>query len=59
MLVINGHVIPIAPLAFLTKQYCRKLGVKYKTEHERIIDFLAQWDLEKLLQGVDPKEVVF
>jgi hypothetical protein len=58
VICINNETIPLPPLPFLTKKYCKAKGFKYKTEHQRIIDFLASWDWESVLMGVKASEVV-
>ena len=58
VLVINNDVIPLPPIPFYTKKYCRKHGLKYKKESERILDFLATTDWNNLLPGVSEKEIV-
>lgn len=58
VIVINGQVVPLPPIPFLTTKYGRSLGVAYKTEHQRILDFLARWDWEDLLPGVSASEIV-
>lgn len=33
-LFINDKVIPLSPIIFYTKKYCREYGIEYKTENE-------------------------
>jgi len=58
VIVINNEVVPLPPLPFFTAKYGQSLGLAYKTEHQRILDFLAGWDWESLLPGVLASEVV-
>ena len=59
VLLINGKVIPLPPIAFYTAKYCRTYGIKYKTENERVIEYLAQLDLEQYIGAHAPQKVVF
>jgi len=58
VLVINNETIPLPPLPFLTRRFSFLRGLVYKTEHKRILDFLAAWDWEGILPGVLASEVV-
>lgn len=58
VLLINNEIIPLPPIPFHTKKYCRENGLKYQTEHDRVIDFLATTDWADLLPRVDPREIV-
>lgn len=58
VLVINETVVPLPPIAFLTEGKCRELGQRYKTEPERILEYLAGVNWAELLPGVKPNEIV-
>ena len=59
VLMINDKVIPLPPIAFFTKKYCRTYGIGYKTENERVIEYLAQLDLEEYIGVHTARKVVF
>lgn len=58
LIVINGELVALPPIPFLTAKTCKKLGQAYKTEPERIIEYLSTLDWQDLLPGVDPSEMV-
>ena len=58
IIAINGQVVPLPPIAFYTKKECRKRGVKYQSELERVATFLKNLDLEEVLGHHDSSEVV-
>lgn len=58
LIVIGNRTIPLPPIAFHTKKECRRLGVDYQTEHEKITAFLESIDLEKYLGLFDPTSLV-
>jgi len=58
LLLINDKVIPLTPIPFQTKKYCRKIKIKYKTEHELVIKYLQGLDLKEFIGSHNPKEVV-
>jgi hypothetical protein len=39
-LFFNGISIPLPPIPFYTKKYCRENGLTYMTEHDRVIGYL-------------------
>jgi len=40
ILFFNGMIIPLPPIPFYTKKYCRENGLTYMTEHDRVIAYL-------------------
>lgn len=58
ILLINKKVIPLPPIAFLSKKKCKDLGVEYMTEHERIIAYLKNLVLEEWVGPCRSDEVV-
>jgi hypothetical protein len=58
VLSIHNQVVPLKPIPFLSKKYCKKKGLKYLTEPERILEYWSAWDWEAILPGVDPSEIV-
>jgi len=58
IVVINDIVIPLPPIPFHTKAYCKKNGLKYKTEHTLVIEYLENLDLVDYIGPHKPQEVV-
>ncbi len=58
LLVFNGILIPLPPIPFYTKAYCRDHDLEYRTEHEHLIDYLSALDLEAYLGKHRASEVV-
>lgn len=58
VLFINDTMIPLPPIAFHTKKYCRTKKIKYKTEHESVVEYIKELDLKELLGHHRPEEVV-
>jgi len=58
ILVINDVVIPLPPIGFLTEKKCNELGVEYKSEHDRIMEYMSEVNWQELLPGVQPSEIV-
>lgn len=59
VLVISGQVIPLPPIPFFSKKECKRRAMPYKTEHERIYDYLAELNLSDYLGLHDASEVLF
>lgn len=58
VLFVNDLLIPLKPIPFYTKAYCRKHKLTYRTEHQRIVEYLADLDLAQYFCRYDPKKVV-
>ena len=58
LLIINGIIIPLPPIPFYSKSYCRKEKMKYKTEHERIVEYLEILNLEEYIGPHISQDVV-
>ena len=49
VLFINGFIIPLLPIPFHTKKYCRENKIEYRTEHERIVEYLTGLNLTEYI----------
>jgi hypothetical protein len=58
VLVINGKLIPLRPIAFITKKACKNWGIEYKSEHVRVIEYLEKLELAPYIGKHSPHEVV-
>jgi len=58
VLYINGIIIPMPPIPFYSKSYCRKMKIQYKTEHERIVEYLEKLNLEEYIGPHISQDVV-
>lgn len=58
VLHINDKVIPLPPIPFYTKKYCRQNGLKYQTENTRVAEYLRQLSLEEYIGSHEPEKVV-
>ncbi|MDI6792817.1 MAG: hypothetical protein QME81_08140 [bacterium] len=58
ILIINTILIPLPPIPFYTKKYCRENKLKYKTENERLIEYLNELNLEEYIGPHISKDVV-
>ena len=58
VLLIAGQVIRLPPIAFMTKAECKERGVTYKTEHDRVIDYLRELKLSEWIGQHMPSKVV-
>ena len=57
VLFINGHLIPLVPISYRSKNECKRLGLEHKTENELICEYLDRLDISKFVSGVNPEEV--
>jgi hypothetical protein len=58
VLLIEGMIIPLPPIAFLSRKYCRSKDLEYKTEHKRLIEYFQSLDPRDYIEGYKPGEVV-
>jgi ribonuclease HI len=58
LLLINDRIIPLTPIPFYSKRYCREKGLSYKTENEAIVQYIQDLKLEEYVGPHNPHEVV-
>jgi hypothetical protein len=58
LLVFNGLLIPLPPIPFYTKTYCRTHDLDYQTEHQRVVTYLAALDLDAYLGSHCSQDIV-
>ena len=58
VLVLGDILIPLPPIPFYSKGYCRAQGLTYHSEHQRVVDYLKALALEAYLGAYDRREVV-
>jgi hypothetical protein len=58
VLIINDILIPLRPIPFYSKPYCRDHGQAYRTEPERVVDDIANLHLEHSIGSHDPRDVL-
>jgi len=58
VLVINERTIPLPPIAFFSKNECKRRGIAYETEHNKILNYLENLNLSLWIGIHRPKEVV-
>ena len=55
---INDKVIPLPPISFYTKKYCKQNGIEYQTENTQVAQYLSQLSLEEYIGAHAPEKVV-
>lgn len=58
ILVVNDFIVPLTPIPFYSKTYCRKKGIKYKTEHERVVEYIEALNLKEYIGYHNPSDGV-
>ena len=58
VLYINGMVVPLSPIPFWSRNECKRRKISYKTEHERLREYLEQLNLAKFIGFYDSNEIV-
>ena len=47
VLFLNGKMVPLPPIPFYTKKYCREKNITYKTSHQRIVEYIDSLNLNE------------
>lgn len=55
---IAEQFLPLPPIPFYTKEYCKENGLEYKTEHEKVASFIKSFSLKEIGLNIPPEEVV-
>jgi Transposase DDE domain len=58
ILVLGDILIPLNPIPFYSKRYCRTHAFAYQSEHERVVAYLGALALEDYLGAYDRREVL-
>jgi hypothetical protein len=58
VLFINDQLIPLPPIAFLSRNECKRRKLNYLTEHERLAEYLQGLQLSQYVGTYSPEEVV-
>ncbi len=58
VLILGDMLIPLRPIPFYSKQYCLDHGLDYQTEHDLVVDYIKNLDLEAYLGSYHPRDVV-
>ncbi|WP_089934564.1 hypothetical protein [Candidatus Entotheonella palauensis] len=57
VLILNEMLIPLSPIAFYSRPYCREKNPVYMSEHDRVVDYLANLNLEDYIGSHDSHDV--
>jgi hypothetical protein len=58
VLILNGTLIPLRPIPFYSQRYCREHDQAYVTEHERLINYLSNLNLDEYIGPHRSRDVV-
>lgn len=56
-LLINDIIIPLKPIPFYSKKYCKKHGLSYVTEADAVVKYINELNLEEFIGKHNPKDV--
>ena len=58
VLLINDKLIPLPPIPFYSKSYCRKHRINYKTENTLVVEYIQNLNLFDYIGEHHPKHVI-
>jgi Transposase DDE domain len=58
VVLLHDRLIPLRPIPFYSQRYCRDHQLKYRTEHDLVVEYIEQLNLEDYISSYDPRQVV-
>src|SRR5215468_4468998 len=58
VLLLGDMLIPLRPIPFYSKRYCQAHALAYRSEHERVVEYLRTLDLEDYIGAYERREVL-
>ena len=58
VLIINDKLIPLPPIAFYSKNYCRKYQLQYRTENDLVVEYIDHLNLHDYIGNHKPEHIV-
>jgi hypothetical protein len=58
VLLLQDRLIPLRPIPFYSQRYCRDHALEYRTEHDLVVEYIEQLNLEDYIGAYDPRQVV-
>jgi Transposase DDE domain len=58
VLILNDILIPLRPIPFYSRRYCREHGLVYQSEHDLVVDYIETLNLEDYLGPYDRRDVL-
>ena len=58
VLLLGDMLIPLRPIPFSSKRYCQAHDLAYRSEHERVVEYLRTLDLEDYVGAYERREVL-
>lgn len=58
VLLINDVLIPLSPIPFYSKNYCRKHKLAYRTENDLVVEYIEQLNLNDYIGNHNPEHIV-
>jgi hypothetical protein len=58
VLLLGDMLIPLRPIPFYSKRYCRAHDLAYHSEHARVVEYLRTLDLEDYIGAYERREVL-
>ena len=58
VLIINDMIIPLPPIPFYSKTYCKKNGMSYRTENQAVVQYIRDVNLEEYVGPHNPHEIL-
>ena len=58
VLLLHDRLIPLRPIPFYSQRYCRDHKLEYRTEHDLVVEYIQQLQLEESIGSYDPRAVV-
>jgi len=58
VLFFNGLIIPLVPIPFYSKNYCKQKDIVYRTANEVLVEYITDLNLVEIIGAHSPEEIV-
>jgi hypothetical protein len=58
VVLIHDTIIPLAPIPFYSRRYCRENAISYRTENQAVVEYIQNLDLEQYFGPHNPHQVL-
>ncbi len=58
VLFFNGLIIPLVPIPFYTKNFCKQKGIVYRTANEVLVEYINDIELVEIIGDHSPEDIV-
>jgi hypothetical protein len=58
VLIINGFIIPLPPIAYNSRNFCKKNNLEYKTENDCVVEYIEYLNIGEYIGEYNAEDIV-